>query len=102
MRIRFEEIRKIPKSDPMPEAANAFIRNSMPEQMLNNGVGKLLSKIEDRRWFGKMKFPKNRPLYEFTFRYGVCQCFTTLFEEGDAAFYMNTNNENVDFGRGKM
>jgi hypothetical protein len=102
MRIRFEEILKMPKSEQMPELANKFIRDSIPDNMLNNGVGTLMSKIEERRWFGKMKYPKNNPRHEFTFRYGVCQCFTTLFEEGEAAFYMNTNNENVDFGRGKQ
>jgi len=82
----------------MPKEANAAIRDALPAALVSNGVGKLLEKIEGRRWFGKLKYPKNDPKFEFTFRFGVCQCFTTLFEEGEAAFYMNTNNENVDFG----
>ena len=97
MRIQFEEIRKIHKSEPMPEGVNSFIRDTIPEGMLNDGVGAMIEKIESRRWFGKLRYPKNSPKFEFTFRFGVCQSFITLFEEGNAAFYMNTNNENVDF-----
>jgi len=85
----------------MPREANSFIRNSIPEAMYADGVGQLLAKIEDRRWFGKLIYPKNNPKFEFTFRFGVCQCFTTLFEDGNAEFHMNTNNQNVDFGRKK-
>ena len=99
MRIRFEEIRKIPKNEPLPKEANSFIKLTMPKEMFDDGVGTLIKMIENRRWFGKLKYPSQSPRFEFTFRFGVCQCFTTLFEEGNAAFYMNTNNENVDFGK---
>lgn len=101
MRIRFEEIRKIPKNEPMPKRVNSFVMTTMPKGMCDDGVGALIKMIEDKRWFGKLKYPAENPRFEFNFRFGVCQSFTTLFSNGNAAFYMNTNNENVDFGKAK-
>jgi hypothetical protein len=103
MKLKFEEIRKKPKTEEMPEGANSFIKNSIPEGMLKDGVGELINMIEKRRWFGKLKYPEDGPRYEFTFRFGVCQCFTTVIRptEGAAAFYMNTNNPNVDFRKNR-
>ena len=98
MRIRFEEILKAPRSEPMPETVNGAIRKALPAAMVADGVGVLFDKVESHRWFGKLKYPASNPKYEFTFRFGVCQCFTTLFIDGNASFQMNTNNESVDFG----
>jgi hypothetical protein len=101
MKLKFEEIRKKPKTEEMPEGANSFIKNSIPEGMLKDGVGELIEYAEKKRWFGKLKYPISNPKFDFTFRFGVCQCFTTMYESGNAAFYMNTNNPNVDFRKNR-
>lgn len=101
MKLHFEEIRKIQRSEPMPEPANSFIKNSIPAAMMSDGVGSLIELIEKNKWFGPLEYPEANPKYCFHFRYGVCQRFTTRIASGNAVFYMNTNNPNVDFGRKK-
>lgn len=49
MRLKFSELKQIPKSQPLPEAANSIVRNS----------------------FSALKIAKKVPFLEYHFRYGV-------------------------------
>jgi hypothetical protein len=97
MKIRFSDIKKVPRSEPLPEAVNAKVKNVIRERIGNEDLLDLFEMAEKNRWFGRLRFGS----FVFVFRFGVCQSFTREIEKGAAVFEMNVMNDSVEFGKDK-
>lgn len=100
-KYKFADLQKIGRSDPYPDGVNGDIRTAIKEHIRDLDLLNLFNKIEQMRWYGRLVYPNTRPVFEFTFRHGVCQCFTREIVNGDATFELNKINDAVDFGKEK-
>lgn len=96
-KTKFSDLRRIPKSEPLPDEANGFVKDAIKQAVKDSGLIELFEKAESRRWFGKLRYKG----FEFVFRYGICQSFTREIRAGEAVFLLQTINDGVEFGKDK-
>jgi hypothetical protein len=100
-RIKFCDITRLRKGDPLPEGCNEIAEKliqSMPvtEGIIQNHL-KVLKIIEDGKWYGTWVIQSGT----FVFRHGVCQSATVKKNFADSHFDMNIINNKIDFRKDK-
>jgi hypothetical protein len=97
-RIRFLDIVRLKKDEPIPDGANKIVRDALG--VMCGGVvdkfvplNECLEKIELGKWYGVWSTGGA----EFTFRHGVCQNFTKRIDMNFSEFKMNIINTSIDF-----
>jgi ribosomal protein L6P/L9E len=91
-RIRFEDILKIKKGDPLPDGTN-YIPLEAVKKTNDDKLMADFKRVEENRWFGSLSYNG----VVFNFRSGVCQNFTKKMQLFGSEFDMNVLNDNVDF-----
>lgn len=101
MKLKFADLKKIPRGKELPADANAIARIAV-EKLRDPDALELLREAEVNKWHGSLIYPiDDNPRLEIKFRRGVFQFMTINVLKGKTLFRMTVINDNVEFGKDK-
>jgi hypothetical protein len=102
MKIRFEDLKKVPKGTMLPPEANGVPRKIIREVIKDPEALALFDQAERERRFGKLVYPLDQiRIAFFHFRYGVCQRYEVIDGKQRCFFVQSLFNDAVTFSKEK-
>ena len=98
MKVRFEELKRIQRGQPVSPDINSIARKALEK---NPVAIDLLNEAESKKWYGELNSPnETSPSVKVQMRRGIVQFVKILVERNGASFWMTVINDKVEFGKG--